>query len=129
MQTFTCCIFCTMSLALIFYLSREDRLQPFKLQSSYHPGKCDRFIFLRLKPWLQMTTISQCQIIIKNNKHTSFRTRVKWILFSPRWSIETSWCIWLKLPEKKSNWRNLNNVYLRLFFLTFGLYLSLDRKI
>ena len=42
----------------------------------------------------------QCQVIIKNNKHTSFFTREKWTLYSPKWSMETGLCTWLKVPGK-----------------------------
>ena len=32
-----------------YFFFKEERLQPFKLQSNYQPGKRDWFIFLKLK--------------------------------------------------------------------------------
>ena len=32
-----------------YFFFKQERLQPFKLQSNYHPGKRDWFVFLKLK--------------------------------------------------------------------------------
>ena len=68
----------------------------------------------------------QCQVIIKNNKHTSFFTREKWICIVRNEVWRQVYVFDWKYLEDKFNLHNLNNIYLSLYSLTFELHLNLD---
>ena len=59
--------------------------------------------------------LDQCQVIIKNKKHTSFFRRDKWTLYNLKGSMETSYAFDWKYLEEKFNLHNFNNIYVYTF--------------